>query len=970
MIPATRQPVGVTTSAKVTLVLGAAFSLLLLLAGDHRYPDLHLVLDTADSLLAGLLALLLWHIGRRTPLAFASSLALCFGAYFLAILVHVAVTFDWFGRMEWITDGREDLRPATWPVALYLLSLGVLAALQLRRLDDRGLVLFAAALLVAGGLLGWLFQQVPRFSSPTALGITRPTLIGVPLAWLAVAAICWQRRARDRLYPMMALTAMMLAAANVMVLYSHAPPDGPGMASHMLSIAALLALILMKLRAGTEDSRARALAELELTRLNAELEQRVAARTAELQQAYDTTRSIVETALDGLIVMNGEGDIEHFSPAAEQIFRLRAGDAVGRQLADVLIPPETRHLHREGLARQLASGAARILGRRVEVQGMRADGTRVPLELTVNRVPGEGPVRFAGFVRDLTERQMADQRLATQFSRIDLLNRISRAIGERQDLRSILHVTLARLEEDMPIQFGCVCLYDGAAGTLTVCAVGGRSHELARQVGLMEQEPLPVDRNGLLRAVCGTLVYEPDTHGSSQQLPVRLGRAGLGCFVIAPLQAESRVFGILIAARREREAFSSADCEFLRQLCEHVALAANQAETYEALQRAYDDLRLTQQAVMQQERLRALGQMASGIAHDINNAISPIALYVETLLEREPGLSVAGRGYLKVIQRAMDDVVQTVARMREFYRVNPPTLELKPVNLNDLLRQVVDMTRARWNDMPQQRGISIRPQLQLAAELPLVLGVESEIREALINLIFNAVDAMVHGGLLTLRTGVMESGEVYVEICDTGQGMDEDTRRRCMEPFFTTKGERGTGLGLAMVYGTVQRHGAEITIDSTVGTGTTIRIAFSRRVAEHAGSAADTGRMAAIRRLRLLVIDDDPLLLKSLRDILEADGHQVTTANGGREGIEAFSQALGRGEHFSVVLTDLGMPYMDGRQVARTLKAISASTPIILLTGWGQRLLDDHELPQHIDQVLSKPPKLRVLREALAKYMG
>jgi CheY-like chemotaxis protein len=121
--------------------------------------------------------------------------------------------------------------------------------------------------------------------------------------------------------------------------------------------------------------------------------------------------------------------------------------------------------------------------------------------------------------------------------------------------------------------------------------------------------------------------------------------------------------------------------------------------------------------------------------------------------------------------------------------------------------------------------------------------------------------------------------------------------------------------------------------------------------------------------MRLLVIDDDPLLLKSLRDILESDGHQVTTANGGREGIEAFSAALARNEEFGAVLSDLGMPHMDGRQVARVIKSLSSTTPIILLTGWGQRLLDDGELPQHIDQVLSKPPKLRTLREALGRCM-
>ena len=201
--------------------------------------------------------------------------------------------------------------------------------------------------------------------------------------------------------------------------------------------------------------------------------------------------------------------------------------------------------------------------------------------------------------------------------------------------------------------------------------------------------------------------------------------------------------------------------------------------------------------------------MASGIAHDINNALSPVSLYTQSLLEREPNLSARTRDYLETIQRAVEDVAHTVARMREFYRQREPQLTLMPVHLNLLVQQVVDLTRARWSDMPQLRGTVITLSTELAAQLPAIAGIESEIREALINLIFNAVDAVPGGGTLTLRTklvtGAEGHGQVRIEVGDDGLGMDEETRRRCLEPFFTTKGERGTGLGLAMVYGVARR---------------------------------------------------------------------------------------------------------------------------------------------------------------------
>src|SRR6185437_11496372 len=158
--------------------------------------------------------------------------------------------------------------------------------------------------------------------------------------------------------------------------------------------------------------------------------------------------------------------------------------------------------------------------------------------------------------------------------------------------------------------------------------------------------------------------------------------------------------------------------------------------------------RQTQQAVMQQERLRALGQMASGIAHDINNALSPVALYTDALLDREPNLSPRTREYLETTQRAIDDVAHTVARMRDFYRQREPELMTASVDVNQLVQQVLDLTRARWSDMPQQRGIVIEMRSDLAADLPPIAGSESEIREALTNLIFNAVDAMPDGGTL------------------------------------------------------------------------------------------------------------------------------------------------------------------------------------------------------------------------------
>jgi signal transduction histidine kinase len=394
------------------------------------------------------------------------------------------------------------------------------------------------------------------------------------------------------------------------------------------------------------------------------------------------------------------------------------------------------------------------------------------------------------------------------------------------------------------------------------------------------------------------------------------------------------------------------------------------------LEQANEVLRQTQQALIQQERLRALGQMASGIAHDINNAISPISLYTEALLEREQ-LSDKARGYLVTIQRAIDDVSQTVGRMREFYRPREKDPQLADVELNPLVQQVVDLTRARWHDLARQRGVTIDLRADLAPGLATIRGAEHEIRDALTNLVFNAVDALPEGGTIRIRTS--DTGTrgahgaeraVQLEVTDSGTGMDEETRRRCLEPFFTTKGDRGTGLGLAMVYGMARRHAAGLEIESAPGKGTTFRLIFRTGTAHASQSGRNVAPLFAMRSLRVLLIDDDPALLESLRSALQDEGHKVSTETSGQGGIDAFRDAHRAGKIFDVVITDLGMPYVDGRQVVAGIRAMSPGTPIILLTGWGQHVLGEQDALPQVDRLLGKPPRIRELRNALAELTG
>jgi PAS domain S-box-containing protein len=704
-----------------------------------------------------------------------------------------------------------------------------------------------------------------------------------------------------------------------------------------------------------------------------QLEVRVEQRTAELatankslRQSEHRFRTLIENGADGIALVDADNRILYLSPSVATVEGYAADELIGR------MAPENTHPDDLPLLKKYFAELAANPGKPVPVLWRRRhkDGRWLWLEGTATNRLNDPAVRaIVTNYRDVSERMRADSRLREQLQRLALLSRITRAIGERQDLRSIFQVVVRTIEEEMPADFCCICLYDMAENKLTVSCVGARSHDAASGLELLENAPVPIDENGLGRCVRGHLVYEADISQTQFQFPQRLASVGMRSLVIAPMVVESQVFGVVICARRAAEAFSSGECEFLRQSAEHTALASHQAQLYGALQRAYDDLRQTQQQVMQQERLRALGQMASGIAHDINNAISPVALYTESLLEREQ-LSDRARGHLEIIQRAVDDVAQTVSRMGEFYRMREPQASLVPVDLNTLVQHVIDLTRARWADMAQQRGVSIDVRTELDPALPPIAAVESQIRDALVNLVFNAVDAMPQGGPLIIRTRSAASAKsraVHLEVVDSGIGMDEDTRRRCLEPFFTTKGQRGTGLGLAMVYGVAQRHGADLEIESAPGQGTLVRLSFSTATFD---SVSPTRASAtSVGPQRILIVDDDPLLLKALRDALEIDGHEVTSANSGQAGIEAFVESHAAGTPFPVVITDLGMPHVDGRKVASTIKASVPTTVVLMLTGWGRRLVAEGDIPPGVDEVLSKPPKLVDVRAALANHL-
>ena len=378
--------------------------------------------------------------------------------------------------------------------------------------------------------------------------------------------------------------------------------------------------------------------------------------------------------------------------------------------------------------------------------------------------------------------------------------------------------------------------------------------------------------------------------------------------------------------------------------------------------RAEAELRQTQQQVIQQQRLSALGQMASGIAHDFNNVLTRIMGFNELLLAHADRFGAKDQQYLRMINAAAKDAAAIVMRLREFYRPRAADEKYGVTDLNRLVDEAVALTRPRWKYQAQARGATIAVQQELAAAAPLH-GDESELREVLINLLSNAADAISQAGTITVRTRC-DSGNVWLEVSDTGTGMTDEVRQRCFEPFFTTRGEPWNGLGLAIVYGIVQRHGGTIEVQSTVGQGTTIRLHLPQQPSLPA--AQTTGQPPEpLRALHVLLVEDEPEIRVIETEYLTTDGHLVEPASNGAEGWQKFQAG-----QFDVVLADRAMPEMNGDQLAAAVKRLSPRTPVVLITGFGDALRAHGTKPPNVNLLLPKPVTETVLRQALRQVMA
>lgn len=450
-------------------------------------------------------------------------------------------------------------------------------------------------------------------------------------------------------------------------------------------------------------------------------------------------------------------------------------------------------------------------------------------------------------------------------------------------------------------------------------------------------------------------IHDPD----DPRLPPALARLGCRAVLGVPLVRQEHVIGALVLDDTGRVGpLGEARLALATAVASQVSLAVDNARLYRDAQQALGELRAMQDSLVRVETLRALGELASGAAHHLNNILAVVLGRAELLRRRTDGEPV--RRELEIITRAARDGAEVVRRIQEFARTRQ-VQTLEPIDLNELARQVVEMTSVRWRDVSHADGVSIEVTCELSA-IPPVAGHAASLREVIMNLVLNAVDALPAGGRIVVRTW-RDGDRVALAVSDDGVGMSEEVLRRAQEPFFTTKGLKSTGLGLSVSYGVVQRHGGELTLDSAPGSGTTGTIRLPA-LAPTGAAAPPPVAEAPGRGLRILLIEDEPIVRETLADVLESMGHAVEQASGPLEGL----RRLEASQAPDVVLTDLGMPEMTGWEVAQAARRRWPGLTVGLVTGWGEDPPATPEEQEAVSFVLAKPVTAEMLQETLARF--
>ncbi len=538
-------------------------------------------------------------------------------------------------------------------------------------------------------------------------------------------------------------------------------------------------------------------------------------------------------------------------------------------------------------------------------------------------------------------------------SRLRALLKATRVVGSILDADGILEALTAEAMHITPCRCAAVLSYSSDENSLSIVASksSGKTARLKKGMSFSVKD-------SAIEEILETLQPSSCSAADEKKCPLKeaLVEAGANCGLCLPIAMDGSVEFLTLGHDGPR-ALSDAAIDILSELLAHASLSIKNARLYTALQTAYGDLKKAQDAMVKAEKYRAIGELSAGVAHDFNNALSIILGRAQFLMSSIEDKKVLNG--LKSIESASRDAANIVRRMQEFSRA----VTQKPysrVDISKLVHEVLDIVEPRWRKLAEVEGVQLKVVHKLEKVRP-ISGDASELREALTNILFNAIDAMPDGGKLSLRTGV-RGQSVFIEVKDTGIGMPPEVQEKVFQPFFSTKAE-GMGLGLSLVYGTIKRHDGQIKIKSRPKKGTAVTLLFPIDLS--ASEAREPAQPYLTRKAIILIVEDNPEVTRTLRQMLEGASHKVTAVTDGQEGIGKYQESK-----FDIVITDIGMPGLSGWEVSKAIKSYDPDARIIFITAWGTQLDPERIKESGASLVIQKPFEKSRILSAIENLLG
>lgn len=531
------------------------------------------------------------------------------------------------------------------------------------------------------------------------------------------------------------------------------------------------------------------------------------------------------------------------------------------------------------------------------------------------------------------------QELQLQTERLSLISEVSADLTLHHSVSAVVDRTMHIISGHLGYAYAGIALVEG--DELVVKALND-SDSFPEQIATLRMK-IGLDGVGGLVAQTGKAVIIPDNRKVSNYIG---NDEAMRSAVLVPILLNTRVLGVINVESPTVSAFTVQDMNVLQTVANQVAVALENA-------RLYTELQETQALLVQAERLRAVGELAAGVAHNFNNLLTSVIGYTE-LLQSEPSLSIY-RPYFDTIMQSARQGARLARQLRQFSRLQS-SIALSPLDLNEIILEAARAIEPQWRNQ-RSEAHSIQMVQRLVA-LPPIAGITLELVEVFTNLIQNATDAMPEGGELTLTT-TEDGGFVTATVADTGMGMDQDTINRVFEPFYTTKGPAvGLGLGMSVVLGILKRHGGTISTQSQRGVGTSFQLVLPVQIQETTKSPGGTDEIAA--RQRILIIDDDANVSAMMTRMLS--DHEVAVTDSGSEGIRLFNR-----DRHDLVLTDIGMSGLSGWNVARLVHQADPTVFVLAISGWERGDAPSQTQVSGIEDFLKKPFTRGELLAAVAK---